>query len=187
MVQRAQGLPHGSQRWQPAEVKLDEVRLTVAQATLDFRDIPPGFRLLRAIVGPVRSTNGAGLVNMYAQFNGDTAANYERLPMTMPAAGQPSMSGAFGQVSIDCGRIPDDGATVPDWGYVGIEVPFPSEVNVRRQLRFNASIKINESSGLGADAGYGYWRSTEAIARITFLLSAGSFKAGTIASLYGVF
>jgi hypothetical protein len=162
-----------------ALVRIGQVVLSAAAASIDFTAIPGTYENLR-IELIVRSTNASNFTPLRLRFNGDTTTNYDSQNIQANGAAiAPTQE--IGQTS---GRVANSMAAASlaagTFGTVGMDVPGYARTVARKIAR----------SAYGADAlvdtSTVHWRSTTAITSVTLFPTAGSFEIGSSATLYGV-
>ena len=151
-------------------------------ATVDFTSIPATYENL-AISYVVRATSSSTWVRLLMRFNNDSTAAYES-SIYYQATGAENLTA---QTAIRAAIIPDASATA---GFAGT-----GQIDIAGYARtvFNKSAMTvggaQYAVGTGAQLasyGQGLWVSTAAINQVTLLSSSGSFKTGSVFTLYGI-
>lgn len=166
-------------------VKIAE--LSGASADYDFTSIPATYTHLELWING-RST-AAGVDDTFnCQINGDTAGNYEYMYLLADASVN-GLGRATGQSQFQVGReMAADGATAGKSGIATVKLPN------YKGTTYNKTIVSEIFSRRGTTDGNqdwrnglitGYWLNAAAINRIRVYPGTGSWKAGSIASLYG--
>ena len=169
----------------PGFAKLNESILGGTTSSITFSSIPATFRNLRLYV-VCRSDTAGVQTNLFMQFNGDTAANYDYQEM----AGQQAGVGAveqLAQIGIPMREMPAAGTTANHPAVFTIDIPWYAATTFLK-------LSINQSSwsnGLATGSlvtrnAMGRWRSTAAINAIRLVPAAGSFIAGSSFALYAM-
>lgn len=164
-------------------VKLDEA--SGAAASYSFTNIPSGYRNL-IVVWSGRSDTAATNAVAYIRVNNDANANYDfsRIILNGTNFGYSGGSinqtyydsGAMAAASVGAGRIGSGKVIIHNYADTTLYKSFESESGAR--LGNNAADMWNFRNT-------GEWRSTSAITRVDVIPSAGSFVAGSVATLYG--
>lgn len=151
-------------------------------ATVDFTSIPATYENL-AISYVARATSSSTWVRLLMRFNNDSTANYESSIYYQTT----SAENLTAQTAIRAAIIPDASATA---GFAGT-----GQIDIAGYARtvFNKSaVTVGGAQyavGTGAQLasyGQGLWVSTAAINQVTLLSSSGSFKTGSVFTLYGI-
>lgn len=147
-------------------------------ANADFQNIPQTFRHLLIVFKIGTSANGASSIIL----NNDNGANYDRqlLQGAAAAAAAAETLGAAG------GNFPTPGAATE--GATGkILIAFYADATLRKQISSLTGYSQGNTTGLTqARADTTHWRNTAAINRVTIVPAGGTFRAGSIVSLYGL-
>lgn len=153
--------------------------------TFDFTAIPATFRHLRLMIAGRSLDSGSNVINVVLRFNGDSGANYDWNEDRILGATVTAPADALAQTSIQIvNAMPGQNASADAQGAGTIEIP---------NYRGTTFAKSVIASFMGKSAGQsmamvqtvGAWRPTAAINRVTVTASAGTFAAGTVATLYG--
>lgn len=156
-----------------------------AGATLDFTGIANTYQHLWLIVEG-RSDTAATSTNLLMRFNGDTSAIYDWERYDAGAA-TVSAGESIAATSLMVGEITGATATASRPGLCEILIPNYAETSFFKSFRSGGGFTPTATSGNIVYRGnFGLWRSTVAITQVTFLPLAGSFIAGSRASLYGL-
>jgi len=164
--------------------KINESVLVGTTASVTFSSIPATYRNLRLYV-LCRSDTAGVQTNLFMQFNGDTAANYDYQEM----AGQQAATAAvesLAQIGIPMREMPAAGTTASHPAIFTIDIPWYASTTFLK-------LSINQSSWSNGTAtgslvtrnAMGRWRSSAAITSIRLVPGAGSFIAGSSFALYG--
>lgn len=159
--------------------------LAAPAASVTFSSIPQTYENLVLEIIAACSDATAG-IDLHAQFNGDTGANYDWAGSYASGAG----GGQEGQVAATSMKI----------GY-GVGTTAPANQAALTHIRINGyarttflktaiaqadSVQGATTTTTFMESLMGNWRSTAAINRITFTdASGGNFIAGSVFSLYG--
>lgn len=153
-------------------------------ATIDFQNIPATYNHLH-VIGFLRGVQAADSVELRVRMNNDSGNNYDDQYV---AGANATLTGSArtGESSALLGEI------VAGNGNAGHGSPFMADIPQYAGTTFEKMV-LTEFGRMVADAAAGFnrgmslgrWRNTAAITRITFLLSAGNFLAGSQLSLYG--
>lgn len=141
-------------------------------ATIDFTSIPQTFKHLEFIID-VASDNGG---NLLARMNNDAAANYDRQMINVIGAAVSSLASA-GSTSAFLFQIVNSATTSGSGKAV---LPNYTGTTFWKQLAAEGGL-----GGSEWDATITRWRSASAVNRVTFLPSAGNFRAGSRITMYG--
>jgi hypothetical protein len=163
---------------------ISEVVTSGSQASVNFTSIATTWRDLEIHIRG-RGTASASNVIVRAQFNGDTAANYDTEDAHWFGTGT-SFAQTIATTSLILGYIA--AATAPS-GYAGT---IRALIGDYRGTTFNKQTESTNGATLGTGAGSvgggvfsGNWRSTAAINAILIIISSGNFVDGSVVSLYG--
>ena len=165
--------------------KIDERVLGADAATIDFSGIPGNYEDLRLVVQG-RSSAAAVQDVLSLRMNGDAGANYDFTVEYISNAGA-AADVNVGQTSAELSSIA--AATAPADAADAVVVDIPKYARTVFQKGFTTLGGVKQGTTVGsifARHAVGYWRSLAAINRLTLLLTTGSFKAGTVATLYGI-
>jgi hypothetical protein len=149
-----------------------------AAASYDFQNIPAFWtHLMIVFAGGTASGNASDLVRI--RFNNDSAANYTR-QYVLGSGATASALGETNQSTSTIGRVTGNSEIR---GSAQIVIP-----NYATSLRhpFIAQAFADVGGTLYAYTLGGLWIQTSPITRVTILPDAGSFVAGSIATLYGM-
>jgi len=182
------------QLWVPGDVasgggggslqQIAQFELTATAANIDFTNIPQEYDdLVLVIFG--RGTQAATLINPRIQFNGDTAANYDGEQIHSYSSGT-NFSQYTAQTSGDLGNLPGSTADANRAGQAVVNISNYSRAGFMKQVLSNWNASYSTGGFTQGNGQYSVtWRDTAAINRILLTPSAGSFAAGTVATLYG--
>ncbi len=151
-------------------------------ATIDFSSLPATYKCF-AFELHLRGTQAAQYVNLYARFNNDSGGNYDYLYYQIGAA--PTTGFAQAQMIIS-DNVPAANASASVFGNFSMKVPDYATTGIHRGCHLEGGSR-GDASTFVAGMGVGNWTNTaDAINRVTFLLSAGNFKAGSRITCYGM-
>jgi len=160
--------------------QLQDNILGVDSASITFASIPQTFAHL--VIVTYARDSGAGTTTpdgLQAQFNADTAANYDWYESTISGAG------AFGQASLRAGWVVPGGAVANLFAASYTLIPYYTQTTNHKATVAIASAKLSNSIIYSTHLG-GVWRSTNAVTQILLQSSSGNLKAGSRATLYGL-
>lgn len=165
---------------------IQEQLLGADVASVTFSAIPGSYRHLRCIIyGKI--TEAVTDDYVYAQFNGDTGANYDH---QQGFAIQSALSAAntFAQTKMRLGELAGaSSSSAAQPGFLDVMIPHYAGTTFNKLAKSESGFTIGTSgNGTAASFWMGHWRSTAAITSIVWLPAANNFKAGTIFSLYGI-
>lgn len=167
----------------PAMEVVAESVLSVA-GTFDFQNIPAIGRHLLLVIAGRSLDSGSNVVNVVVRFNNDSSAIYDYnedriLNATVTAPGD-----ALAQTSVQIiNALPGQNASADAQGQGEILIANAFGTTFEKSFTSDFMVKsAGESMGLVRSVGA--YRSTAAISRITLTLSAGTFAAGSVATLY---
>lgn len=165
-------------------VKLDEIVVTVAQASLDFTSINQNFRSLHVVI-QARGTTAATTTVLVVRINNDSGSNYDYQSLTGNVSSASSAE-TFGQTIISLGSMPAASAGASLASHTRVEFANYTGTTFNKTVLSEHANKVGTASGniVRSDVS-GFWRSTAAITRLTFTPGAGNFEVGTVATLYG--
>jgi hypothetical protein len=161
---------------------LANVTLGSAAATIDFTSIPATFAHLRlVIVG--RGDTAAGSTSLGLKVNNDAGGNYEWITLFGRSNSTLAYDTGVTTSPMIVGYLP--AATAG--GGLGIsDILVADYASTVLHKGFTWTDKHFDATNRAAGAGGGRWTSTAAINRLTLLLGAGNFIAGSRATLYGL-
>jgi len=154
-----------------------------AAATFDITSIPTwGSHLMIELYG--RGDTASANVTVSARFNNDSGANYGSQGVagntTSTTAGQSNSS-----TSIPVAGFSAASATANHPGSLQILIPhFRGTMFFKQVLATYFYSTAITSSGMTVAVQGGVWASTAAVTRVTFILSAGNFVAGSRCTAY---
>jgi len=153
-------------------------------ASITFSSIPQTYRHLKLRV-VARGDTAAASIIMNAQFNGDTAANYDCGNVGATNTGV-SATAAVAQTAIIAGYLSAASApsnvpgVVEAWIYDYARTVFEKVYHALGVQKLSTAV-----GGISERYWSGWWRSTAAITQIVLTPSAGNFVIGSVFSLYG--
>lgn len=161
-------------------MQMIEDKLLGADGAIDFTAIPGTFKHL-AVIAALRGTTTDPLLSV--QFNGDGGGNYDRVVIQVVVSTL-SGSSANGQTSVVLGEC------VGSNQVAGLRAGLRLDVLDYAAARWKP-VSATEGYVGAANGGRQYqtqgaWRQTAVITRLTLNLSAGTFAAGSRATLYGI-
>jgi len=160
--------------------QLADTTLSSDTASITFASIPQTFAHL--ILAVYARDSGAGTTapdGLQAQFNGDTAANYDWYEATLVGGG------SFGQTSMRIGWVVPGGASANLFSATYILIPHYTQAVNHKAAVAIATAKISNSIIYSTHLG-GLWRSANALTQILLQSSSGNLKSGSRATLYGL-
>ncbi len=160
------------------EVAIATTTLGSAAASIDFSTIPATYTDLRVVL--ISSTATAGRPVNYLRFNSDTGSNYSSTWLT----GDGSTVGSSRE-SLATFIRGGENANNTDTGLSFITYDVFSYAGATNKTALITNSRDNNGSGSTYRI-VGLWRNTAAITSLTIAASAGNYKAGTTATLYGI-
>lgn len=171
---------------------IEDINVTVAQATIDFLNIPSTFKHL-VIIGLTRTDRVAITDGLALTFNGDGGANYDWMwwdvrhdvASGLPIAGS---NDAAGDTQMEQGFFPAATAPANVFGPLQINIPHYTVAAAFKSTflgggHLNAQARDNIFSNLA----HGVWRDTSVISGITLAPVFGTnFIAGCRFTLAGI-
>ena len=151
--------------------------LSSAAVSIDLTSIPATYTDLRLVV--VGAENASSGFNIRFQYNNDTGNNYSYT--TLRGSGASVSSLRQSNVNyIFAGSFPTD-STIPFLATLDI---FSYAGSTFKTALLTSSTDQNGSGSTRSHVGL--WRSTSAITSVKLMSNGGTYKAGTIATLYGI-
>jgi hypothetical protein len=160
--------------------QIQDTTLGVDTANIMFASIPQTFAHLIVVV--FARDSGAGTTSpdgLQAQFNGDTAANYDWYESTVIGGNQ------VGQTSLRAGWVVPGGASANLFSATYLFIPNYTQATNHKPAVAIATAKMSNSIVYSTHMG-GSWRSASAITQILLQSSTGNLKAASRATLYGL-
>lgn len=161
-----------------------------AAASVDFTSIPATYESLR-VVYTAKGTGSSGTVwpTMYVRFNGDTGANYGwQSHRAQGGSGGLNDRSTTAVTLINIGYAVDSSSFVTAGFAVDGVMDLPSYCRTTYAKKalglWNGRYSLSDTGQTGEWAGV--WNNTAAITQLTFSLSEGSFKTGSVFTLYGI-
>lgn len=150
-------------------------------AAINFTDIPTTFTSLRVVI--TGSVDQGTTLEIVFNANGDSGANYN--DQTFVIAGSSTTAAAHGaQVAGVLGVLTGTGSGANASG--SIDVVFYNHISAQYK-NWIAFCAADNSGMANTQFTSGFWASTASIMSLTFTpVSAGTFTAGTVATLYGL-
>jgi len=165
-------------------VRIAQVVVGTAAATIDFTSIPAGYETLTLdVMG--RGSDAAALVNLMCRLNADSGGNYDY--QVIEGVGAATVIDANAQAATfwRLGGFSSAGATANKASVAHVVIPsYARTVFQKTMISTPLGVTSQTTTAITLDFTAGVWRSTAAINQITLLLSAGSFVTGTVATLY---
>jgi hypothetical protein len=151
--------------------------LSSAQSSVTFSSISGSYTDLILVCSPAQTTQGQG--DLQFRFNSDTGGNYSftRLIGSGSAASS-SRATNTSFINFEYYGYPSD--------TLGNSVQIVQIMNYSNTTTYKTALGRPNSAETGLEASVGLWRSTAAITSITGFMSAGTLKAGSTFSLYGI-
>lgn len=147
-------------------------------ATFDITSVPAWGAHLLLIVAAKGST-AALTSKLQIRFNNDSTAVYWSQDLS-GSAGTPAAAEVAGATRADVAVIPAASDVSADAGISQIWVPFFRGTTWRKTFNSTSWMLCGGGSGqMQTRTSGGFWGNTAAITRITLLLDAGSFSAGS--------
>jgi hypothetical protein len=171
---------------------IDDQTLGADAAQITFSSIAGTYKHLR-IIFQARGTSAAGVVAFRAQFNADTAANYDTIFLVASGSGANTTAtpgggrtdGAAPTTSLYVAQLPDSTSPAGSAGAGDLLIPNYAGTVFHKQTRSVDYGRTGTSAQSVGDYG-GTWRSTAAITAIRLFPLSGNLLAGSRASLYGL-
>lgn len=149
-----------------------------AASSITFSSIASSWTDLRVVL--ISSTATAGNTVNYLRFNSDTGSNYSSTWLT----GDGSTAASSAETSATFIRGGEN-ANNTDAGLSMITYDVFSYAGSTNKTALVTNSRDNNGSGSTYRI-VGLWRSTSAITTLTIAASAGNYKTGTTATLYGI-
>lgn len=157
--------------------------LTVGAAAIEFANIPQTFAHLVLVF----TGRGDGVwSNPGLRFNSDTGPNYD-YARSYTSSGAPGGTDTYGGGLIALPPVP--GAASVAGAFAGFYIWIPGYAGTTGQkvaVAVGAGKQTVAAGGLQWETDGGFWRSTNAINRVTLSSGSGNFIAGTRCTLYGL-
>lgn len=159
--------------------------LASSAASITFSGIA-GSWLHLCLMLTARGTNASGFVGLTVRFNGDTGSNYDAQHFSASNT-TATAAETFAATGFALSGFPAASAPANRFGSVELWVPgYASTDREKVVLATNNRFYDDTATNFAVQEGGGWWRSTAAIIEVAFSLSAGSFAAGTRATLYAL-
>lgn len=169
-----------------ALVLIEEIVLTIDTANIDFQNIPATFRHLE-IFGNLRTDFNGTLDEILFTLNGDGGNNYDWRRSILRSIY--ATTEGFADTSMELASVAATTAPAGKFSSFTIITPNYASTIVEAGLIYVGGY-LRSTSGannIASNRGYGEWRDTAAVDRITIVPKFGSnFEAGSIISLYGI-
>lgn len=173
--------------WVPGSGSSVEViqELFGAAASYDFASIPADYRHLHVVlVG--RSDTAAANTTLLMRFNGDATAVYDWQRLSANSATVSSAS-TVGDTSLQVGFLAAANATAGKAGQNIVDLADYAGTTFHKEFISQVFFADGTAqSNMFFTSRGGLWRSTAAITRVELFPGAGSFVAGSRATLYGI-
>jgi len=158
--------------------------LGVASASIDFTGLPTTYAHL-LIEAYLRGDTAAGNVTAGIRFNNDSGANYNTQGLqanntTVTGTGTLSGTSVFTQIAA---------ASAPANAFspLRIEIPhYAGSVNFKGLSGTSGWETTDTAAGQALNLFTGIWKSTAAINRVTLIVGAGNFAAGSRVTVYAM-
>jgi hypothetical protein len=171
-----------------------EVTLVAAAASVRFPtsgSLPQNYRHIR-LRWQARSDAVAVNTQLTMQFNGDTAANYDREQTYFQGTANPpsNVSGALesmAQTTLQVGEFSAASAPAGATGAGAVDILNYAGTTFRKDVLARSYLKKGDTAGasnLTLEDWVGEWRSTAAITSIVLSPAAGNFVAGSVFTLF---
>lgn len=152
-------------------VRLGEVLLTGAAASMDLQNIPSGYTFL---VVYLSTESAGGVASVFIRLNNDNGANHYTVQYLKAVIGV-----------VSAGSAAATEALILDSAAAAAPVAISIQIN---------QIPLSDDKGFHSEGGTsgriyntsGYWESSAEINRITIEAGAGTFDAGSSMIVYGV-
>lgn len=159
--------------------------LGIAAANVDVTPIVGTYAHL-LVVTYARSSAALTGAFVNIQFNGDTAANYDRQQLNGSATTVVT-SEQFAQTAMFTGAMPANTAGANLFGVTLTFIPhYAGSANNKIGLSMSSTKIGTASTNLQTYLAAGFWRSNAAITRVNLIPTTGNFMAGTRVSVYGI-
>lgn len=165
---------------------IERIVLAVDAATVDFLAIPSTFEDLH-LSWMGATTQATNLSELYARFNNDATLIYDQQKVHWYSSGGSAIQatsqdkGMLGDIAggnaVGAGRSGSGNMQIASYA----RTTFWKSAVCNFHNSFNADVDFTQGVGI---RGF-QWRNTVAIDRITLFPAAGTFKAGSVFSLYG--
>lgn len=164
-----------------AMVVVERKELAAAAGSFDFQNIPQQFKHLRLLLY-ARGTDAVLNHSCLMRYNGDSGSNYYSQWIIGQQTGPPGTGFEEAVTYTYVGGIPCASATSGSFGTQEIFIPFYTSAN--RKSHVVSAYRLNLPAIQTISITGGNWSGTAAINRIQILPFAGSFTAGSVATLY---
>lgn len=166
-------------------IKLYEEILTTDTASVIISNLPQTFKDIRCVLTG-RGTSSSANAGVHLQLNGDINANYHYEFARISGTTSPTLYEGIATNQMMLGFIPAANVDTYAAGTVDFTIYDYARTTWEKHLFFNNAMRQGTVSGsIFAISGSGFWRSTNAITSLTLRPLSGSFKAGTVISVYG--
>lgn len=167
-------------------VKLDEIVLSEAQATLPFTSIPATYRSL-LVVASVRGDAVSARVNVRFQANSDTGSNYDHQLKYVNDTTFAASNGAATNAPV-VGWTPAASSPSGHFGLLKLFIEGYASTAKDKVIQTETAMKAGTAvTDFWAADGWVVWQTTgTAISGVTLTLASGNFDVGCVATLYGV-
>lgn len=158
------------------------VSLGSPTTTITFSSIPGSFTDLRLLIVGRSDSTGNTSVGTFIRYNNDAGGNYSRTALFTDGASAVS-SQASNATEVFAGHLPASSG--------GFSSPGLGQHDIFSYTGSNNKTSLSNFSSDRNGAGFswfnaGMWRNASAITRIDIFPAAGSWVAGTTATLYGI-
>jgi hypothetical protein len=151
-------------------------------ASIDFSSIPATYTDLKFVISS-RGTTAANFTQIYATFNGSSAANYGRI--YLQGYNSLTESGTnTGQTFMNWSFMNAASSTTSTFSNHSIYIPNYTSSN-NKSISIDA-VQENNSGEAVMQIIAGLWSNTSVINQITLTAQAGNFAEHSTATLYGI-
>lgn len=156
-----------------------------ATATFDFSSLPSTYAHLRVLLY-ARGDTAASNTAVGLRFNNDSGSNYDNQRGVLTGgAGTWTSTEAIATTDMTIGVVPASTAPADSYACYVVDIPHYAGSADHKVICGNGSAKIGTTTGnFQIRVFSGWWRSTAAVNRITFILNAGNFDVGSRCSVY---
>ena len=167
-------------------IKLAQVVVGTATATIDFPSIPAGYETLTLDVMGRSDLAATDAVNLLLRVNNDSSAVYDYEVIESNGASAPICGATQSGTSWRLGGFTGPGSVggLPAGKASMAHVVLPNYARTVFHKMMVSTPALATASAITLDFTAGAWRNTAAINQLTLLLSGGNFVPGTVATLY---
>lgn len=161
----------------------DRITLTANQNTLDFQNLPSGYRAIR-VVASLRATVAGTTENTTLRLNNDSGANYDGVMALITHSATLATTESLAATAATVAQIPGNTAPANVFGALNLRLGDYDNASRNKAGGLQFAIKSANSTGnIKTGQASFFWRSTAAVTRLT-LLSASNFGVGSTISVY---